>query len=166
MYTYYSNFLYFWMGGFSCWHVFCSISVCVVMDSGSYPCHSQSPIPHTRSIAKPFISTCQGLQYNLCSEKLILLFYFLKGFIYLYLETREGKEKERERNINVWLPLAHPLLGTWPATQACALPENWTSDPLLRRLVLNPLSYSSQGTISFLKKKINHYPHIGLLLII
>ena len=26
-----------------------------------------------------------------------------------------------ERNINVWLPLAQPLLGTWPATQACAL---------------------------------------------
>ena len=111
MYTYYSNFLYFWMGGFSCWHAFCSISVCVVMDSGSYPCHRQSPIPHTRSIAKPFISTCQGLQYNLCSEKLILLFYFLKGFIYLYFETRERKEKERERNINVWLPLARPQLG-------------------------------------------------------
>ena len=30
-------------------------------------------------------------------------------------------EKERDRNINVWLRLMHPLLGTWPATQACAL---------------------------------------------
>ena len=33
---------------------------------------------------------------------------------------------ERERNINVWLPLASPLLGTWPATQACAL--DWESN--------------------------------------
>ena len=27
--------------------------------------------------------------------------YFLKYFIYLFLERREGKEKERERNNNV-----------------------------------------------------------------
>ena len=26
---------------------------------------------------------------------------FLKDFIYLFLERREGKEKERERNINM-----------------------------------------------------------------
>ena len=31
-----------------------------------------------------------------------------KDFIYLLLE--------RERNINVWLPLMQPPLGTWPAT--------------------------------------------------
>ena len=39
---------------------------------------------------------------------------------------REGKggEREREKNINVWLPPAHPLLGTWPATEACALTGN------------------------------------------
>ena len=30
-------------------------------------------------------------------------------------------EKERERNINVWMPLTWPALGTWPAIQACAL---------------------------------------------
>ena len=41
-----------------------------------------------------------------------------KDFIYLFLERGEGREKERERYINVWLPLAHPLLGTWPTTQA------------------------------------------------
>ena len=34
--------------------------------------------------------------------------YFLKDFIYLFLERGERKEKERERNINVWLPLMHP----------------------------------------------------------
>ena len=31
---------------------------------------------------------------------------------------------EEERNINVWLPLMRPLLGTWPATQAHALTGN------------------------------------------
>ena len=45
----------------------------------------------------------------------------------------EGREKERERNINVWLPLTHPLLGTWPATQACALTGNPDSNCLVHR---------------------------------
>ena len=53
---------------------------------------------------------------------------FFKGFIYLFI-FRET-ERERERNINVWLPLARPLLGTWPTTQAYALSGNRTSDPL------------------------------------
>ena len=33
----------------------------------------------------------------------------------------------RERNMNVWLPLARPLLGTWPETQACVLNGNGTT---------------------------------------
>ena len=28
---------------------------------------------------------------------------------------------KRKKNINVWLPLMPTPLGTWPATQACAL---------------------------------------------
>ena len=75
------------------------------------------------------------------------LFYFLKDFIYLFLDRGEGWEKERGRNINVWLSLTHPLLGTRPATQACALIGNRTSDPLAHRPALNPLSYISQGVI-------------------
>ena len=51
----------------------------------------------------------------------------------------------RERNINVWLPLTRPLLGTWPTTQSCALTGNWTSDPLVCRPALNPLSYTSRA---------------------
>ena len=47
-----------------------------------------------------------------------------KILFYLFLESGEGKEKERERNISVLLPLAHPLLGTWPTTLACALTWN------------------------------------------
>ena len=51
-------------------------------------------------------------------------FIFLKDFVYLFLERREGIEKERERNINVLLHLTRPLLGTQPTTQACALTRN------------------------------------------
>ena len=58
-------------------------------------------------------------------------------------------EKERERNISVWLSLTYPLLGTWPTTQAHALTGNRTGNPLVHRLVLNPLSHTSQGTFTF-----------------
>ena len=70
---------------------------------------------------------------------------FLK--IVFIFKRVEGKEKERERNINVWLPPPCSVLGTWPMTQACALVGNGTSDPLVCRLVLNPLSHTSQGQI-------------------
>ena len=76
---------------------------------------------------------------------------FFKDFIYLFLERWEVKEKERERNVNVQLPLKHPLLGTWPATQACALTGNRTSDPLICRLALNPPSHTSEGRKNFWK---------------
>ena len=65
----------------------------------------------------------------------------LKIFYLLFLE------KERERNVNVWLLLICPQLGTWPATQACALTGNRTSDPLICRLVLSPLSHTSQDSL-------------------
>ena len=55
-----------------------------------------------------------------------------------------------ERNINVWLPLTHPLLGTWSATQAGALNGNQTGDRLVHRLVLNPLSHTRQGCVFYL----------------
>ena len=57
---------------------------------------------------------------NICS----IFLPFFKDFIYLFLERGEGKEKEREKNIHVWLPRAHPQLGTRPVTQACALTGN------------------------------------------
>ena len=49
--------------------------------------------------------------------------------------------------MNVWLPLPHPLPGTQPATQACALTGNRTHDPLVHRLALNSLSHTSQGLL-------------------
>ena len=55
---------------------------------------------------------------------------FLKIYIFLfiYFLERERREKDRERDINVWLPLVHPLLEPWPATQACTL--DWESNQL------------------------------------
>ena len=50
----------------------------------------------------------------------------------------------------MWLPLKHPLLGTWPANQACALSGHQTSDLLVRRPALSPLSHTSQGSFLLL----------------
>ena len=58
---------------------------------------------------------------------------------------RHSEGRERERNINVWLPLALPLLGTWPTTQACAPTQIQTGDPFVCRPALNALSHTSWG---------------------
>ena len=79
--------------------------------------------------------------------------FFKKRFYLFILERGEGREKESKRNINVWLPFTCPQVGTWPTTQACALTGNQTSDPLIHRLELNPLSHTSRGcTQSFINK--------------
>ena len=57
-----------------------------------------------------------------------------------------------ERNINC-LPLACALMGTEPATQACALTGNLTGDLLAHSLMLNQLSYASQGHVLLLDRK-------------
>ena len=69
----------------------------------------------------------------------------LKKIIYLFLERGEG----RERNINVrnihQLPLTRPQLGTWPATQACALTGNGTTNISLCGTMPSQLSHTGQG---------------------
>ena len=72
-----------------------------------------------------------------------LLFFFLIFYFFMFGERR--REDERERNINAWLPLIRPLVGTWPTTPACALTGKQTHNPLVHRPALNPLSHSSQG---------------------
>ena len=57
----------------------------------------------------------------------------------------------------MWLPLACPLLRTWPATQACALTGNRTGNPLVHRLTLNPLSQTSQGHLTPLHLPTAHF---------
>ena len=59
----------------------------------------------------------------------------------------------------MWLPLARPLLGTWPATQAGALTGNQTSDLLVLRRALNPLSHTTQDLLfNFLREKVSIHP--------
>ena len=71
-------------------------------------------------------------------------FFFLR--LYLFIFRQRGREGERDREKHqcmVASRMSH--MGNWPATQACDLTGNRTSNPLLHRPVLNPLSYTSQG---------------------
>ena len=81
---------------------------------------------------------------------LVCLEGFCCCFLNLFIFRERGREGERgretsmfERNI-YWLPLACPTLGTWPATQACSLTGNWTSNLSVCRPALSPLSHTSQ----------------------
>ena len=60
---------------------------------------------------------------------------FFKGF-YLFIFREGGREGESE-GINVWLPLTQPPIGTWPATQVCALTGTQTRDTLVGRPALS-----------------------------
>ena len=77
---------------------------------------------------------------------------FLK-ILFTYFKER-GREGERDgENINVWVPLICLQLGTQSPNQARALTGYRTSDPLVHRPALNPLSHTSQDTGDFLKEK-------------
>ena len=52
----------------------------------------------------------------------MVLTFFKKDFIYLFLEKGRDEEREGEKQQSVVLPLTHPLSLTWPATQACDVP--------------------------------------------
>ena len=65
----------------------------------------------------------------------------------------------------MWLSLTRPILGTWPATQACALTGNRTSNPLVCRPVLNPLGHTSQGPVFIFidaATLLSNYQHLQL----
>ena len=102
----------------------------------SHPCNTPaSTILLAHYLSLPIISS-------------FFFFKFLKNIVLVSFYRGTGREKERERNISVWLLLTCPLLGTWPTTQACALTENQTNNPLVCRPVHIPLSHTSQRTIS------------------
>ena len=84
----------------------------------------------------PIIGLPYPFLHYLIIPALDIVNFFLK-YRYIFIFRERGKEKERERNIHVWLPLTRPLLGTWPATQACALTGIRTHDPLVRKSALN-----------------------------
>ena len=72
-----------------------------------------------------------------------------------------------ERYIN-WLPPARSQLGTWPATQACALTGKGTGDLLVHRPVLR---HTRQGELfslcflSMLKEVSSSYSYLVNILI-
>ena len=70
-----------------------------------------------------------------------------KPHLFIFREG-EGREKKRERNLD-WLPLEHPQLGTWPATQACAPPGNQPGNILVCGTMPSPLSHTSEGRMPF-----------------
>ena len=78
----------------------------------------------------------------------MLLFFLLRFYLFIFKERGREGEREREKR---QLSLTWPLLGTWPATQAYTLLGNRTGDPLVCRLLLNPLSHTSQGPVGILE---------------
>ena len=68
-----------------------------------------------------------------------MLYFFLILFIF----RERGREGEKHQYV---VASQAPPLGSWPAAQACALTGNRTSDPVVHRLVLNPLSLTGQGS--------------------
>ena len=94
-----------------------------------------------RQYSPSLLSWPSLFHYKTC----INLLMFFKDFIYLFLERGEGNRgRERERHQCLITSHTPP---TWPATQAHALSGNRTSDPLICRPALNPLSHTSQGCL-------------------
>ena len=68
--------------------------------------------------------------------------YFFKDLIYLFIFRDRGRKEEREGEkhqlVASWTPPTGELASTYPD-------QNQTSNLLVCRLVLNPLSHSRQG---------------------
>ena len=111
----------------------CTFSVSVGRDSGV--CYV---ITLSQSILRFLM-----FAFILFSSEFLVSFFLLK-ILFIIFRQWGGREKQMERNINEWLPLMRPPPATWSTIQACALTGNWTSDPLVHRLVFNPLSHTSQ----------------------
>ena len=89
-----------------------------------------------------FFSSCFYLKfYN---------FSFLKDVTYLILERSErkdeaGRESTSEREILIGCLSNAPRLGTEPASQACALTEDQTSNLAFSGKIPNQLCHTGQG---------------------
>ena len=70
------------------------------------------------------------------SKKLDGKVFCFKEFLFIFREGKGGRQRRRETLMCGCLE--HPLLGTWPATQACALTGNRTSDLSVHKSTLNP----------------------------
>ena len=89
------------------------------------------------------------------NKSTVFFVYFKDLFIHLFLERGRQGEREGEKHQYVVASCVPPT-GTWLATQACALTGNWTSNPLVHRPALNPLSHTSQGCFHIYKQAKTH----------
>ena len=101
---------------------------------------------------------------HLVKKAVILFFFFF--FKILFLERGEGRERgQKHQFIHVCercidqLLLIRPQMRTWPTTQACALIGNQTSDLLVCRPALKPLSHTSQGSFIFMEHLLFYAKH-------
>ena len=88
--------------------------------------------------------TVQGQNPGLCQPHHSAEFIFLR--VYLFILRQRARMREKLQCV---VASHAPLMGTWPASQACALTGNRTSDLLVHRPVLNSLSHTSQGSADF-----------------
>ena len=70
----------------------------------------------------PEATVAKGWPEKVLSTSLVPSTYIFLRFYLFILDRGEGREKDKERNINVWLPLVHPLLGTWSGLQPRHVP--------------------------------------------
>ena len=85
---------------------------------------------------------------------LLFLMTFKKYFIYFYKEGKGGRKKGDKHlcvgETSIYYLSYTRQQGTGPATRACVLTENRTSNLSLCGMTLNQLSRASQGPYDFL----------------
>ena len=91
-----------------------------------------------------------NISMSLCFLILQSWVFFLKDFIYLFLEEMEG-EREGEEHLCMVASHMSPVGDLAHNLDLCPSTGNQTSDPLVRRPALNPLSHTSQGTSQVFK---------------
>ena len=84
---------------------------------------------------------CPALLLDIKVANILDLYAVHLGFLRFYLFTFRERGREGEKHQYVVASYS-PY---WPSTQACALTGNQTSNPLVCRPALNPLSHTSQG---------------------
>ena len=92
------------------------------------------------------IFTLSGMIFPDCHDYFL---FFLRFYLYCFRERGREGEREREkhqcvREASIGCLLHAPQVGTWPATQACALIGNWTGNLSPCETMLNQLSHTSR----------------------
>ena len=81
-----------------------------------------------------------------------IIYLIIFNFVYLFLEGGRGRGRETSMCERYMVASHTPPTGDLAHNPACTLTGNRTSDSLVCRLVLNPLSHSSQGQLCILNR--------------